>query len=329
MASKVTVLGAGTWGVSLARMLAKEKHSVKVWSAVSEEIDRLVRTYTHPNIGGMNLPDTIRFTKNIENAVSDAEIIVLAVPSVFVRETARKMSEFVSEGTIIVDAAKGMEDGTFMTLSEVIKEEVPQGRVAVLSGPTHAEEVAFDIPTAVVAASDDEEVAIKVQEVFMTKNFRVYTNTDTRGVEVAGAIKNIMALGVGICRGLGCGDNTTAALITRGLSEIVALGEAMGCSKETFYGLAGIGDLIVTCTSVHSRNFRAGKLIGEGKSAKAAVEEIGMVVEGINMLPAAMHLCEKYGIDMPIAKRVDAVVAGKMPARKALEELMTRSKRGE
>lgn len=329
MVSKITVMGAGTWGVSLARLLAKSGHEVRVWSAVSDEIDRLIRTYTHPNIGGMSLPSTINFTKNVRNAVFDAEMIVLAVPSVFVRETARKMSEFAQDGVIVVDAAKGMEDGTFLTLSEVIKEEMPKARVAVLSGPTHAEEVAFDIPTAVVAAAEDAEVAKIVQDVFMTKTFRVYTNDDTRGVEFAGAIKNIIALGVGICRGLGCGDNTTAALITRGLAEIVTLGTAMGCSAETFYGLAGIGDLIVTCTSIHSRNFRAGRLIGTGKSAKAAQEEVGMVVEGINMLPVAMHLSQKYGVDMPIAKRVNAVVNEGMSAKKALDELMTRDKRGE
>lgn len=326
--AKIGVFGAGTWGIALARLLSNKSHEVKVWSAIEEEIDNLLKTREHPNLKGMKIPGNIVFTKSVGEAAEGADILLMAVPSVFVRSTAERLRGY-EENAIIVDVAKGMEQKTLLSMSEVIRSVLPSANVVALSGPTHAEEVAFDLPTTIVAACEDIEAAKKVQEIFMTENFRVYTNTDIKGVEFAGAIKNVMALGVGISRGLGYGDNTTAALITRGLAEIVRLGSAMGCFRETFYGLAGVGDLIVTCTSVHSRNFKAGKLIGEGKSAEEAKKEVGMVVEGINMLPAAMELAEKYKVEMPIVERVNDVVNGLLEPRAAVSELMMRDRKGE
>lgn len=327
--SKIAVIGAGTWGIALARLLAIKKHSVFVWSAIEEEIDNLKATGTHHILAEMDLPESIVYTKDMSEATEGCDIILLAVPSVFVRSTTKKIKEFYKDNMIIVCVAKGMEADTLFTMSEIITDVIGCAKVVALSGPTHAEEVAFDLPTTIVAACSDEKAAEYVQEVFITDFFRVYTNSDIKGVEFAGAIKNVMALGVGISRGLGLGDNTTAALITRGLAEIVRLGTKMGCSRETFYGLAGVGDLIVTCTSIHSRNFKAGRLIGLGMSAEEAKKEVGMVVEGINMLPAAMKLIEKYNVEMPIVEKVNAVVnMGEEPA-KAVRELMCRDKKGE
>lgn len=327
--AKIAVIGAGTWGIALARLLAVKKHEVTVWSAIESEIDTLNTTRVHPILSEMDIPEEMVFTKSIENAMNNCDVVLMAVPSVFVRSTSEKVKEYYNEDMIIVDVAKGMEPDTLYTMSEIIKDVIPNGKVVALTGPTHAEEVAFDQPTTIVAASEDEEAAKHVQEIFMTETFRVYTNTDIKGVEFAGAIKNVMALGVGISRGIGYGDNTTAALITRGLAEIVRLGTKMGCNRETFYGLAGVGDLIVTCTSVHSRNFKAGKLLGQGKSAEEAKREVGMVVEGMNMLPAAMKLVEKYNVEMPIVEKVNAIVNGEIDPQRAVCELMGRNKKGE
>lgn len=327
--TKIAVIGAGTWGIALARLLAMKNYDVIVWSAIESEIDNLVNTGVHHILCEMDIPDNLKFTKNLKEAVEGKDIILLAVPSVFVRGTAEKIREYYTENMIIVDVAKGMEADSLMTMSEVIKDAIPSSKVVALTGPTHAEEVAFDQPTTIVAACEDEKVSEYVQEVFMTDTFRVYTNNDIKGVELAGAIKNVMALGVGISRGLGYGDNTTAALITRGLAEIVRLGTAMGCDRSTFYGLAGVGDLIVTCTSIHSRNFKAGNLIGKGRTAEEAKKEVGMVVEGINMLPAAMKLIEKYKVEMPIVEKVNSIVTGETEPSVAVWELMRRDKKGE
>jgi glycerol-3-phosphate dehydrogenase (NAD(P)+) len=324
----ICVLGAGTWGIALSRLLACNSHNVTVWSAIEEEVVNLSKYREHPNLKGMKIPESIKFTKDISSAAEKCDMYLMAVPSVFVRSTSEKLKPFYN-GQVIVDVAKGMEAESLLTMSGVIESVIENATVVALSGPTHAEEVAFDLPTTIVAACADTEKAKSVQEIFMTDSFRVYTNSDIKGVELAGAMKNVMALGVGISRGLGYGDNTTAALITRGLAEIVRLGEAMGSSKETFYGLAGVGDLIVTCTSIHSRNFKAGKLIGEGKSAQEAKKEVGMVVEGINMLPAAMELIEKYNVEMPIVQRVNAVVNNGLDPKIAVGELMRRDKKGE
>ncbi|MBQ8001840.1 MAG: NAD(P)-dependent glycerol-3-phosphate dehydrogenase, partial [Clostridia bacterium] len=262
--TKIAVIGAGTWGIALARLLCVKGHEVSVWSAIETEIDNLNKTRVHHMLSEMDIPDEMMFTKDLGVAMENCDVVLMAVPSVFVRGTSEKVKKYFNSGMIIVDVAKGMEADTLFTMSEIINDVIPEAKVVALTGPTHAEEVAFDQPTTIVAASEDEEAAEFVQDIFMTENFRVYTNHDIKGVEFAGAIKNVMALGVGISRGLGYGDNTTAALITRGLAEIVRLGEKMGCNKETFYGLTGVGDLIVTCTSEHSRNFKAGRLLGAG-----------------------------------------------------------------
>ncbi len=309
---KIGVLGAGTWGMALARMLCNSGNDVQVWSALEKEVEEYPRTRKHPNLPGMTIPEAIRFTSDIEDTVKGRDIVLFAVPSVFVRGTAKQAAPYMPEGQIVVDVAKGIEADTHMTLTEVIEDEMKKVgkkiRVVALSGPTHAEEVAIDLPTTIVSASKDTEAAAFVQDVFMNTCMRVYTNNDIKGVELCGSMKNIIALGAGISVGLGYGDNIKAAIITRGLAEITRLGLAMGCDAATFAGLAGMGDLIVTATSMHSRNNRAGILIGQGKSAEEAKKEVGMVVEGINALPAAMELSRLYGVEMPVCTAVNQAV---------------------
>ncbi len=306
----IGVLGAGTWGMALARMLSKSGHNVTVWSALAAEVDEFSVTRRHPNLPGMEIPEEIEFTKDIETVCKDKEILLFAVPSPFVRSTAKAAAPYVSAGQIIVDVAKGIEADTLMTMTQIIADEIknPEVKLVALSGPTHAEEVAKDLPTTIVSACEDEAAALMVQEVFSNTCMRVYTNEDVLGVELCGAMKNIMALGSGIALGLGCGDNAKAALITRGMAEIARLGMAMGCDIRTFYGLAGIGDLIVTATSVHSRNNRCGMLLGQGVPPQEAIKQVGMVVEGIHALSAAMRLMERYQVEMPIVEAVNAVV---------------------
>lgn len=325
---KITVFGAGTWGIALARLLAANGRDVTVWSAIPEELKSLSVTHRHPNLPGMQLPSAMHYTADIEEACTGRDILLFAVPSPFVRATARKAAPFIPEGQLIVDVAKGIEDKTLLTMSEIIEDELRKcgrtARVVALSGPTHAEEVARDMPTLIVAASEDEDAAKAVQKVFSTPTFRVYTNTDRRGTELGGAVKNVIALAVGIAMGLGYGDNAKAALITRGNAELARLGAAMGCRAETFSGLSGMGDLIVTCTSMHSRNLHAGMLLGRGKTAEEAKAEVGQVVEGINALPAARRLARKYKVDMPIVQSVDAILSGRLAAGDALATLMGR-----
>ena len=325
----IAVIGAGTWGMALARLMSVNGHGVTVWSALPEEIDELNRTRRQKNLPDMIIPDEIVFTKSIEEACKDKDIYLFAVPSVFVRRTSRLACPFIPEGATIVDVAKGIEPDTLMTMSEVIRSEIPQATVVALSGPTHAEEVARDIPTTIVSACEDMEAAKKVQEAFTNPVLRVYTNPDTKGVELCGALKNIIALASGISAGLGYGDNTKAALITRGLAEMSRLGVKMGCLPETFSGLAGMGDLIVTATSIHSRNNRCGYLIGQGYTPSEAVKQVGMVVEGINAIPAAMTLAEKYGVEMPITASVDAVINHGADPKEAVRKLMGRSTKTE
>lgn len=327
---RIGILGAGTWGMALARMLTVSGNDVLVWSAIEKEIDSLSTTRKHPNLPQMKIPDELRFTKSIEEVCKDKDILLFAVPSVFVRSTAAKARPYVADGQIIVDVAKGIEPDTLYTMTEILADELgkeggPKGvRLVALSGPTHAEEVARDMPTLIVAASEDEDAAKTVQKAFSTPTFRVYTNNDRRGTELGGAVKNVIALAVGIALGLGYGDNAKAALITRGNAELSRLGTAMGCKPETFSGLSGMGDLIVTCTSMHSRNLHAGMLLGRGKTAEEAKSEVGQVVEGINALPAACRLAKKYKVDMPIVQSVDAILGGRMPACNALASLMGR-----
>lgn len=331
---KIGVIGAGTWGIALARMLTNSAHEVTVWSALEEEIDELSSSRVHKNLRGMVIPDATIFTKDLKEA-ADADIILMAVPSVFVRSTTAKIAPFVKSGQIIVDVAKGIEKDTHFTMTEVIKDELlrhkcgERVKLVALSGPTHAEEVALDLPTTIVSASEDENAAMIVQDVFMNTCMRVYTHFDVLGVEICGAFKNIIALATGISSGLGFGDNTRAALITRGIAEIKRLGVKMGCSEQTFAGLAGIGDLIVTATSEHSRNNRCGKLIGKGISPSEAVKQVGMVVEGINALPAAVSLAKKYEVEMPITETAYDIVFNGVDPKDAVLKLMTRNKRAE
>ena len=332
---KIAVLGAGTWGMALARMLYNAGHEVTVWSAIAKEIDELSQNRVHPNLKGMIIPDGIVFVKDMETACREKDIVVFAVPSVFVRSTAAAAKPYIQENQLIVDVAKGIEPHTMLTMSRVIEDELakePAGakvRIVALSGPTHAEEVAQDLPTTIVSASRDLEAAETVRDAFTTSVMRVYTNPDPIGVEMCGALKNVIALAAGISEGLGYGDNAKAALITRGIAEMAKLGKAIGCSERTFYGLAGIGDLIVTATSRHSRNNRAGYLIGSGYTVEKAVAEVGMVVEGINAIPAATELAKRHGVEMPLVFGVDAIVNGGMSPREIVSQLMGREPKSE
>ena len=333
--AKIGVLGAGTWGTALARMLAVNGHNVTIWSALPEELTRMQATRKHPNLPGMTLPDSLAYTPDTAEVCREKDILLFAVPSVFVRSTARAALPYLADGQIVVDVAKGIEPGTLMTMSQVIEDELAtrpgleKVRVVALSGPTHAEEVALDLPTTIVASCRELAAAEKTQDIFMNPMFRVYTNQDIIGVELGGAVKNIIALACGISTGLGYGDNAKAALITRGAAELTRLVLACGGSQETVAGLAGIGDLIVTCTSIHSRNYRAGMLLGQGRTAEQARAEVGMVVEGINAIPGVKALEAQYGIEMPIVDSVDEVVSGRMDARDGMGTLMTRKKTAE
>jgi len=328
---KIGVFGAGTWGMALARMLCVSGHEVTVWSALEREIDEFSQTRRHPNLPNMTIPQELGFTKEIAQVCQGKDVLLFAVPSPFVRATARAAKPYIPQGQVIVDVAKGIETDTLMSMTQIIADELQDSSVKLvaLSGPTHAEEVALDLPTTIVSSCEDISVAEQVQDIFMNTCMRVYTNTDILGVELCGALKNIIALASGISTGLGYGDNAKAAIITRGITEITRLGLAMGGHEQTFSGLAGVGDLIVTATSLHSRNNRCGMLMGQGKSPADAVKEVGMVVEGINALPAAMKLAQKYQVEMPIVAAVNAVVNGGADPREAVQKLMAREKKTE
>lgn len=329
--SNIGVLGAGTWGMALARMLCNNGHKVCVWSALSREVEEFSATRRHPNLPGMEIPEEITFTGDIAEVCKDRDVLLFAVPSPFVRSTARLAAPYIRDNQIIVDVAKGIEADTLMTMTQIIAQEIgnPTVKLVALSGPTHAEEVAKDLPTTIVSACEDKEAAETVQTVFWDTCMRVYTNEDVLGVELCGAVKNVIALASGIAAGLGYGDNTKAALITRGMAEITRLGMAMGCPAETFSGLAGIGDLIVTATSLHSRNNRCGMLIGQGVPVEEAIDRVGMVVEGINALPAVITLAEKYDVEMPIVKGVNSIVHGDISPGDVVQQLMSREKKTE
>ena len=326
--AKISIIGAGSWGTALARLLAVNGHDVVMWSIVEDEIRMLQENHEHlTKLPGVKLPDDIIFTTDMECAVKGKDILVLAVPSPYTRSTSRTMAPYVSEGQIIVSVAKGIEESTLKVLADLIKEEIPQADVAVLCGPSHAEEVGRGIPTTVVAGAKTRKTAEYIQNVFMNKVFRVYTSPDMMGMELGGALKNVIALAAGIADGLGCGDNTKAALITRGIAEMSRLGVAMGGHIETFNGLTGIGDLIVTCASRHSRNRKAGYLIGQGKTMQEAMDEVKMVVEGVYSAKAAKILAEKYHIDMPIVEEVNQVLFEGKSAKEAMTDLMLRDKK--
>ena len=324
--SNIGILGAGSWGTALARTLTVGGHSVTLWSALEKELLTLREGKTHPNLPGMVFPEEVRLTADLGEAICGADVVVFAVASPFTRQTARAAAPYLKAGQIVVDVAKGLEASTHMTLTEVIADElnIPGIPLVALCGPTHAEELALDMPTAIVAATPDEDAARFVQQMFSNGILRVYTNPDIKGVEVCGALKNIVAIAAGLSDGLGYGDNAKAAIITRGMAEIMRLGSKMGGSKETFTSLAGIGDLIVTCTSRHSRNNRAGYLMGQGVPPADAIRQVGMVVEGINALPAAMELAEKHNVELPLCSTVHSIVTGEITAANALKLLMSR-----
>lgn len=329
--SKIGVLGVGTFGMSLSRMLCIHGHDVQCWSALPQEIDEYSVTRRQPNLPGMVIPDEIQFTKDLKEVCTGKDMLLVVIPSNFLRGTARAAAPFIPEGTLIVEAAKGMEKGTHFTLGQVIEDELKGKaiRSVVLAGPTHAEEVAIDMPSCFVAASKDEEAAKIVQKIFMNDATRVYTSDDPLGVSICGTFKNIIALASGILLGLGYGDNTRAALITRGVAEMTRLGLKMGCNRETFAGLTGTGDTIVTAMSLNSRNCRTGKLVGEGMSPDDAIKAVGQTVEGVLALPAAMELSEKYQIDMPIAKAVNDIINHGADPKAILADLMTRPGKSE
>ena len=324
---KASIIGAGTWGTALGILLAHNGHEVTIWSKFQQEVDALQKTHRHKNLPGAVIPESMCFSSDLEAALKDQELVVLAVPSIFVRATAHEMKPYVGEGQVIVSVAKGIEEGTLYTMSDIIEEEIPQADVAVLSGPSHAEEVSRFIPTTIVTGAHTEKTALFVQNAFMCDCFRVYINPDIKGIEIGGATKNVIALAAGMADGLGYGDNTKAALITRGIAEIERLGVKMGCRMETFNGLSGIGDLIVTCASMHSRNRRAGILIGKGYTMEEAMKEVQMVVEGVYSAKAGRALAEKYHVPMPIVEEVNRVLFEGKPAKEAVTDLMMRDKR--
>ena len=327
---KVSVLGAGTWGTALAILLAANGKEVTLWSALPKEIEALGSDRCHiKNLPGAELPESVALTSDLAEALAAPEMIVMAVASVFVRETAHRISGSIPEGMIIVNVAKGIEEASLKTLTEVIEEEIPQAEVAVLSGPSHAEEVSRKIPTTIVAGAKKRRVAQKIQDTFMTEFFRVYTSPDVIGIELGGSLKNVIALAAGIADGLGYGDNTKAALMTRGIAEISRLGTKMGGKYETFSGLSGMGDLMVTCTSLHSRNRNAGYLIGQGKTAKEAMEEVNQVVEGVYSAKAALKLAQKYEVEMPIVEQINQVLFENKSAKDATLDLFSRDKTDE
>jgi len=325
---KIGIIGAGSWGIALSVLLNKNGHDVTVWSIIPEEIEMLNREREHKTkLPGVILPDSISFTTDLENTVKDNEILVLAVPSPFVRSTCKSMKGFVRDGQIIVNVAKGIEEDSLLTLSQVIEEEIPQCKATVMCGPSHAEEVGRGIPTTIVVGAHERSVAELLQNTFMNEEFRVYTSPDVLGMEVGSALKNVIALAAGCADGLGYGDNTKAALITRGIAEITRLGTAMGGKAETFAGLTGIGDLIVTCASMHSRNRRAGILIGQGKTMQEAMDEVKMVVEGVYSAKAALQLSQKYNVELPIIEQINHVLFDNKPAKEAVRDLMLRDKK--
>jgi len=333
--AKIGVLGCGTIGMSLARMLYNSGHDVLVWSKVPEEIEECKTTRKHHNLPGMEIPEGMEYTLDLSEVCKDKDVLMFAIPSVFIRQTVADAREYIPDGQIIADVGKGIEKDTLLTMSQIIQDEINKDgahgnvKVVALSGPTHAEEIALDMPTTIVSACEDMEAAKKVQDIFTNTCMRVYTNADVLGVELCGALKNVIALSCGIAVGIGCGDNAKAALITRGMAEITRLGLKMGCMEQTFGGLAGFGDLIVTATSMHSRNNRCGMLIGQGKSVEEAVKEVGQVVEGLNALPAALELADKYDVDMPIIRALDKIVSDGADPVDVVEMLMGRAKKSE
>lgn len=328
--ARVGIIGAGSWGTALSVVLCDNGHEVTLWSLLEDEIKMLKECHEQKEkLPGVKLSEDMVFTTDLEKAVFGMDILVLAVPSPFTRSTAKSMAGFVRQNQIIVSVAKGIEEKTLMPLTDIIEEEIPAADVAVMCGPSHAEEVGQRLPTTLVAGAKTKKTAEYVQGVFMNDYFRVYTSPDMLGMELGGALKNVIALAAGMTDGLGLGDNTKAALITRGITEIGRLALAMGAKFETISGLTGIGDLIVTCASKHSRNRKAGMLIGQGMTMQQAMDEVKMVVEGVYSAKAAIALGKKYQVDLPIIEQVNAVLFEMRPAKEAVTELMMRDKKPE
>ena len=326
--ARIGVIGAGSWGTALAYLMYKNGHQVTIWSIIEDEVEMLRTKRQHESkLPGVLLPEEIEITNSLEEGMREKDVLILAVPSPFTRSTSHMMREFLKDGQKIVNVAKGIEEGTLYILTDIIEEELPAAEVSVLSGPSHAEEVGRGLPTTCVVGAHTKETAEYLQTLFMSPVFRVYTSPDMLGIELGGSLKNVIALAAGIADGLGYGDNAKAALITRGIAEISRLGVKMGAKMETLCGLSGIGDLIVTCASVHSRNRRAGYLMGKGYTMKEAMDEVQMVVEGVYSAKAAMGLSRKYQVELPIISQVNQVLFEGKKASEAVNELMLRDKK--
>lgn len=328
--AKISVIGSGGWGIALTILLHKNGHNLTIWSFDKKEAEELKITRENktklPNI---LLPEDVKVTDDLREAVDDKDILILAVPSKAIRSVSKSLKDIIKENQVIVNVAKGLEEDTLKTMSDIIEEELKDKnpKVVVLSGPSHAEEVGRGIPTTCVVSAHNKELTLYLQNIFMNPSFRVYTSPDMLGVEIGGALKNVIALAAGIADGLNYGDNTKAALITRGIKEISALGVAMGGEQSTFYGLTGLGDLIVTCASMHSRNRRAGILLGQGKTLDEAIKEVNMVVEGVYSAKSALMAAKKYNVEIPIIEQVNAVLFENKNAAEAVNELMIRDKK--
>lgn len=324
----IAVIGSGSWGMALAIHLARCGNNIKVWSFLEEEKDLINNERKCKFLPNVEIPSNIMCSTNLEEVIKDAEFILHVTPSKFTRDTFKQYKQFVGNKPVII-CSKGFEKESLKTLDEVIKEEMPEVRLGVLSGPSHAEEVSIAIPTVLVIASEDEEILEMIQRTFMCPEMRIYTSKDVKGVELGGALKNIIAFCAGVASGIGLGDNTFAALVTRGLGELTRLGIALGGEKDTFYGLSGLGDLIVTCLSEHSRNRKAGKLIGQGKTLEEAKKEVGMVIESIDNIEVAYELGRKNNVYMPIVEMVYKVIYEQLDPQEAVKNLMTRDRKSE
>ncbi len=326
---KITILGSGTWGTAIANMLATQNIEVTLFSHFKEECDLLKATKKHPHLE-CRLSENIHFTDDIIEACDNTDVVFFATPSLYLRNTANLAKPYLKKDAILVTLAKGIEPETHYFMSDILADVLGnEFKIVALSGPTHAEEVSICLPTLIVSASENDAAARQIQEICSNETLRVYTNNDIRGVELCGALKNIVALAAGMSEGLGYGDNAKAAIVTRGLAEITRLGLAMGCNKDTFAGLAGIGDIVVTATSNHSRNHNAGVLFGKGYSLEETLEKVGMVVEGVNALKAAKQLSKKYQVELPLIDAVYTVVYGNIPAKEVVPLLFGRKPKSE
>ena len=324
----IAIIGSGSWGVALAIHLAKLGNNIKIWSFSQEECDLINKERKCKFLPNAKIPEGIKCTTSYEETIKGSDFILHVTPSKFTRSTVREYKQYVTNQPIVI-CSKGFEKDSLLTLDEVIQEEIPNAKIAVLSGPSHAEEVSIALETVLVVASKYDSVLKLVQDTFMSNKMRIYTSRDVKGVELGGALKNIIAFCAGVAAGIGLGDNTFAALITRGLAELTRLGVALGGQKDTLYGLSGLGDLIVTCLSEHSRNRRAGKLIGQGKTLEETKKEVGMVIESIDNIEVAYELSKIHKIEMPIVEIVYKVIYEKLDPKEAVKNLMTREKKAE